>query len=156
MYVCMYVGMSVCDGLPKSLCTRIIEIPSSGKSSGDLPETFRKHRFFAVALLGHLLARWRGMFFQFPTPVDLGVAAGGCSSGNLPEIFRKSSGISGDAFGGGGALCGFALPGNLPGTFRKPSGTMRFLEFAISSGKPSGNLPETFRNHAFSNTSRCT
>ena len=127
---------------------------------GNLPGIFRKPSGSAVFLL---LRCWDicwhagvACFFQFPTPVDLGVAAGGCSSGNLPEIFRKSSGISGDAFGGGGALCGFALPGNLPGTFRKPSGTMRFLEFAISSGKPSGNLPETLRNHAFSNTSRCT
>ena len=61
--------MCVCDGLPKPFCTRIIEIRSSGKSSGDLPEIFRKHRFFAVALLGHLLARWRGIFFPAPAHV---------------------------------------------------------------------------------------
>ena len=128
---------------------------------GNLPGIFRKPSGNTVFLL---LCCWDICWHaSLCLHADLGVAVGGCSSGNLPEIFRKSSGISGDVQSQarlqqicGGALCVFALPGNLPGTFRKSSGTLRFFDVAISSGKSSGNLPETFRNHAFSNTSTYT
>ena len=118
---CIYhVYMTVCQN-PCALALLKFPLP------GNLPGIFRKPSGSAVFLL---LRCWDicwhagvACFFQFPTPVDLGVAAGGCSSGNLPEIF---------------------------GNFRRRFWRRWRLMWFCSSGKSSGNLPETFRNHAFS------
>ena len=65
-YMYTYVSAYVYDGLPKPSCTRIIEIRSSGKSSGDLPEIFRKHRFLLLRCWDICWRAGAASFFQPP------------------------------------------------------------------------------------------